>query len=377
MAILDTGVGYFDYSFGGTMGVSMLDAIRFSLLTRPLEEYRHESDKVPAYQLPFIQRYLWLTSISARGIGWSFKASHSIPVVEPQHRTRKAFIASRLRRIFIYYFLFEAALLYIRHNPVFTSTISLTSQGYLLCCVNALVMPCRFYAGMMCIHSTAAIFAVAANIHEPQSWPPPFGNWGDAYTIRRFWGRTWHQNFRYTLIMFGPNRWKERPWEDQSPSGGSSTQQPNRRDSWATSYHRLCNAFLCSALIHVCGDIVLQIRIRKNVTTSPNIIGLSLPFFLLQPVGVLIEDAAIGMGKRMGMKIGRWSKILGYTWVWVWLCWTLFLWVDGLKNAIEAAYPTLEPGKTRYFCVTVTERIVKKVFGVDLASTISSLFTDL
>lgn len=127
----------------------------------------------------------------------------------------------------------------------------------------------------------------------------------------------------------------------------------------------------------MCGDIVLQIRIRKNVTTSPNIIGFSLPFFLLQPVGVLIEDAAIGMGKLMGVKIGRWSKILGYTWVWVWLCWTLLLWVDGLKNAIEVAYPTLEPGKTRYFCVTVTERIVKKIFGVDLASTISSLFTDL
>ncbi|KAI6157049.1 membrane bound O-acyl transferase family-domain-containing protein [Pisolithus tinctorius] len=377
MTTLDTGVGYFDYCLGGTMGVNVLDAIRFLLLTRPLEEYRHESDKVPAYQLPFIQRYFWVASISPRGIGWSFKANHSIPVVEPHHRTRKAFIASRLRRIFKHYFLFEAALLYIRSNPAFTSMASLASQGYFLCCLNALVMPFRFYFGVTCIQSAAAISAVVANIHEPELWPAPFGHWGDAYTIRRFWGRTWHQNFRYTLTIFGPNTRKDRPWEDRSPSKGSSTQQPKQRDSWATSYHKLCNAFLCSAFIHVCGDVVLQIRIRKRFTLSPNIIGFSLPFFLLQPIGVLIEDAAIGIGKRTGMKMGRWSKILGYAWVLVWMCWTLHPWMDGLKDGIEAAYPTLEPGITKFFRVTVTERIVKKVFGIDLASTISSWFTAL
>lgn len=92
---------------------------------------------------------------------------------------------------------------------------------------------------------------------------------------------------------------------------------------------------------------------------------------------MLIEDAAIGIGKRTGIKMGRWRKILGYAWVLVWMCWTLHPWMDGLKDGIEAAYPTLEPGITKYLRVTVTERIVKKVFGIDLASTISSWFTAL
>jgi len=51
----------------------LLEAMRYLLLTCPLEEFRHESDKVPAYQLPFVQRFFWVLSIFPRGIGWSFK----------------------------------------------------------------------------------------------------------------------------------------------------------------------------------------------------------------------------------------------------------------------------------------------------------------
>ena len=60
---------------GVVLGFVVLEGLRYLLLTQPLEEFRHESDKVPAYQLPYIQRFFWLMSISPRGIGWSFKAS--------------------------------------------------------------------------------------------------------------------------------------------------------------------------------------------------------------------------------------------------------------------------------------------------------------
>ena len=69
------GNGICDYMMGATMASGILDSIHFLLLTRPLEEIRHESDKLPAYQLPFIQRYLWVSSITPRGIGWSFGVS--------------------------------------------------------------------------------------------------------------------------------------------------------------------------------------------------------------------------------------------------------------------------------------------------------------
>ncbi|KIO12551.1 hypothetical protein M404DRAFT_993540 [Pisolithus tinctorius Marx 270] len=75
MIVSRTGTGHFDYLFGSTLGIAVLDTIRFLLLARPLEEYRHETDEVPVYQLPYIQRFFWLMNISPRGIGWSFKVT--------------------------------------------------------------------------------------------------------------------------------------------------------------------------------------------------------------------------------------------------------------------------------------------------------------
>ena len=75
-----SGNGYCDYLYGFNLGVLLLDSMRHLLLMRPLEEFRHESDKVPAYQLSFIHRFFWLMKIPPRGIGWSFKVgtSHTI-----------------------------------------------------------------------------------------------------------------------------------------------------------------------------------------------------------------------------------------------------------------------------------------------------------
>ncbi|KAI6035008.1 hypothetical protein F5J12DRAFT_8012 [Pisolithus orientalis] len=307
MAVSHTGTGYFDYSFGATLGAAVLDVIRFLLLIHPLEEYRHETDRVPAHQLSYIQRFFWIMSISPRGIGWSFKADHSVPPVEPHHLTRRAFIASRLRRILVYYPLFEAAQLYIRCNPVFSSGAPLFSQGYLLGWLNTMAMPFRFYAGLNWIHSLAAVIAVGTALHEPQLWPVPFGKLKGAYTIRRFWGRTWHQFSRNTLTLFGPHRHKRSPW-DRDPS---SDPKEREREPWVKSYTRLCNAFLCSAFMHTCGDVVLQFKIWDNTSPTtgslqranhPYIIGFSIPFFLLQPVGVLVEDVVIEAGKRLGLR---------------------------------------------------------------------------
>ncbi|KAI6047545.1 hypothetical protein EDC04DRAFT_2887315 [Pisolithus marmoratus] len=377
MVISRNGAGYFDYSFGGTLGAAMLDTIRFLLLTRPLEEYRHESDKVPAYQLPYIQRFFWLMSISQRGIGWSFKADHSVPLVEPHHLTRKAFVTSRLRRIFIYYTLFEAIQLYIRCNPVFSSQAPLLSQGYFLGWLNVMAIPWRFYAGLNWIHSLLAMIAVGTTLHEPRSWPVPFGQLKDAYTIRRFWGRTWHQFSRYTLTLFGPHRRKRRPWDHAL----SSDPHGMERDPWIKSYIRLCNAFLCSAFMHTCGDVILQFKIWENMlpTTSsqkviyPNVIGFSIPCFVLQPVGVLIEDVVMEVGRSIGLRKKGWMKMFGYLWVSLWISYSTHLWTQGMKNAILLAYPVSTDGGVKDG-VTVIERVANRICGIDLAATIRSWF---
>lgn len=188
MAVSRTGTGHSDYSFGTTLGAFVPDAIRFLLKIRPLEEYRHETDKVPAYQLPYSRRFFWLMSIPLRGIGWSFKANHSVPSVEPHHLTRRAFVASRLYRVFAYYILFEVVQLYMHCNPIFLSEAPLLSQGYFLGWLNIMAIPLRIYTSLNWTYSLVAMIAVGTTLHEPRSWPAPFGKWKDAYTIRRFWG---------------------------------------------------------------------------------------------------------------------------------------------------------------------------------------------
>ncbi|KAI6013227.1 hypothetical protein EDC04DRAFT_3145391 [Pisolithus marmoratus] len=352
-----TGNRKFDYLLGSTIGSTVLLGIRLLLVVRPLEEYRHEADEVPVYRLSFIQRYFWLFNLSnsPRGVGWSFKAGTSIIPVDSRHKTRASFIASRLRWLFSHYLLLEVATLYMRSNPVFLSKASVTSQGYILQCLNVAAIPCQLYAVLTCIHCVLAILAVGAGLDKPWAWPQPFGHWKNAYTVRNFWGKTWHQFVRHDLIVFGPHRSKHNPWDPVGAEDSSATKQ--EREPWATKYRRLCHAFICSALIHGCGDIVLQFREWNDFSSTsvsgtmvvPNVIGYSAPFFLLQPVGVLVEDAVAEVGKRMGLKEA-----------------------DGLKNALQARYLTGEGMEAR---ATLIEIIADRVFGIQLALVMSSWFS--
>ncbi|KAI6120488.1 hypothetical protein EV401DRAFT_1407067 [Pisolithus croceorrhizus] len=286
MMVGSTGSSTADYSFGAALGAGVLQSVRFLLLVRPLEEYRHESDKVPAHQLPFIQRFIWVVKLvhSPRGIGFSFMAENSVVPVDPHHRTRASFIASRLRWLLSHYLLWDAATLYMRCNPALFSGASFTSQGYIMQCLNVAVVFCKYYAYLTCIHCAAAVLAVIVNLNEPQAWPQPFGHWKDAYTIRKFWGKVWHQMLRH-----------RNPWDPVSTEHPSARE----REPWATSYRRLCYAFVCSAFV------------ASKAINAPNVIGRSAPYFLLQPVGVLVEDAVMEVGKRLGLKEGTWTRMVG------------------------------------------------------------------
>ncbi|KAI6013228.1 hypothetical protein EDC04DRAFT_718375 [Pisolithus marmoratus] len=320
-------------------------------------------------------------SNSPRGVQWSFQAERSIIPVDARHRSRTSFIASRLRWFLSNYLLMEAATLYMRCNPVFLSKASVTSQGYILQCFNVAAIPCQLAAVLTCIHSALAILAVGAGLDEPQAWPQPFGHWRNAYTIRKFRGKTWHQFARHDLTLFGPHRPKRNPW-DPGGTEDSSAGKQEEREPWATKYRRLCHTFICSAFMHCCGDVVLQFREWADFSSTsasgmmdvPNVIGYSAVYFLLQPVGVLVEDAVAEVGRRMGLKEGTWTRIVGYAWVWVFTSFSLVFTVDGLKNAAQIAYPTGEGMGIR---TTLIEVIANRALGIQLAPVLSSWLSSM
>lgn len=134
---------------------------------------------------------------SPRGVGWSFKAENSVIPVDPRRKTRASFIIWRLGWLFSHYLLLEIAILYTYCSPVLLSGASVTSQGYTVQCLNVAVVFFQSYAIITCIHCALAILEVGTNLDEPQTWPQPFGHWKNAHTIRKFWGKVWHQIFRH------------------------------------------------------------------------------------------------------------------------------------------------------------------------------------
>lgn len=130
------------------------------------------------------------------------------------------------------------------------------------------------------------------------------------------------------------------------------------------SYTRLCNAFLCSAFMHTTSAL--------QKVNHPNVIGFSIPFFLLQPVGVLVEDVVMEAGKHIGLKKTGWSKVVGYLWVSLWISYSVHSLVQGMKNAMIIAYPVPEGGGTEVG-MTVLEGVATKLFGIDLATTVRLL----
>ncbi|KAG6327348.1 hypothetical protein ID866_11741, partial [Astraeus odoratus] len=241
------------------------------------------------------------------------------------------------------------------------------------------------YAGLTISYNTLAVTAVAINLHQPALWPPPFGHLKDLYTIRKFWGRVWHQFTRHQLTVFGPHRRGKYHTSDPVSSSGSSSHVRSKRESWAKSYRRICNAFLCSAFLHMCGDAMLQIKIWKNASSTsswdthsfekthlPIVIGFSAPFFFLQPVGILIEDAAMAAGKCLGLKAGTWTKVVGYVWMLTWMTITSSPYLSSLKAASQAAYPALYERDRAAIGGSAVEKIIKICFGMDLASLLCS-----
>jgi hypothetical protein len=82
-----------------------------------------------------------------------------------------------------------------------------------------------------------------------------------------------------------------------------------KRGSAGSACTQICIAFLISGLIHAAGDI----HMGKQYW------GLSLGFFLLQALAILLEDAVIGLAARAGLFSSSFLvRLIGYGWVFMW-----------------------------------------------------------
>lgn len=75
-------------------------------------------------------------------------------------------------------------------------------------------------------------------------------------------------------------------------------------------------------------------------------------FFMMQPVGIAVEDGLLAVGRRMGFKGGWGWRLVGYLWVLGWLVWSGWRWFDAMELTDTFMWDALRPN--------VAERVVQR-----------------
>jgi hypothetical protein len=161
----------------------------FILLTDVQRELRLVGQHEPISNSRFWSRLKWGVKLffGARGVGWTHEprsvlATHS-------HATRDQFLLSQLCWLAgcvlindAFSILMRADPFLVKHAPPFAEQpLRWRCWGVVLFAVSSTV-------NVSIIHITSSIVIVGAGLSEPSMWPPFFGKWVDAYSVRKFWG---------------------------------------------------------------------------------------------------------------------------------------------------------------------------------------------
>lgn len=178
------------------------------------------NESTSAYLNKIKKRITWADGLAftARGIGWSWEVKN-VPSHPSFETTQKKLYA-------ILKFFFHNIIYKDLSNPTFTIlTLVRALRFYILIRIRTAILTaypahmfteqhvtvqtvlCFVYGAQIMFalelsYALAAAVTVGMRICEPKEWPPAFGKWEDAFTLRRFWGRIWHQMERRVSLPF-------------------------------------------------------------------------------------------------------------------------------------------------------------------------------
>ncbi|KAF9467766.1 membrane bound O-acyl transferase family-domain-containing protein [Collybia nuda] len=285
----------------------------FILLTDVQRELR--STKPPQIK-PISQEGLWARITwaydlftSPRGIGWAHEPSNAVLPPRPAC-SKSSFLMKQFARLAMLGLIYDIATWHNYFNPAyFRDGPSLTAYGWFWRYESIWGWALQAYTVMAAQNCFVSILSVSLGRSDAEDWPWLFGSFSSAWTIRRFWGRTWHQLLRRFVTAHG-----------RFVSGRLGL----TRGSNFSAYVQLYTAFFLSAIIHSLGDYTLL----RNWN------GGAFKFFLWQAVAITFEDGVIALGRNAGLKGSApvW-RVLGYVWVWTWFAVCFPTWQDPLMSA--------------------------------------------
>jgi len=172
------------------LALYLLTASDYLLFTDVQRELRPagQLEEKSIWEAPFWSRVKWSINLLAtpRGIGWTHQPKNGIPPRPTSDRRR--FILTSLGRVLFNIALIDLTKITITHNPSFRRTAQPFSEQALLwrswCILQFLAIT---VPGLSVMYLSLGVASVALGLSEPTDWPDLIGNFGDAYTVRRFW----------------------------------------------------------------------------------------------------------------------------------------------------------------------------------------------
>ncbi|KDR78654.1 hypothetical protein GALMADRAFT_223911 [Galerina marginata CBS 339.88] len=331
-----------DLGLGSAILTQLMTGLDAIFLTHPntlknLQDPQTSDNKIT--EKSFSQRLRWTFNlyINPRGIGWAHEPP-DLPSRPSPSTSRWNFIGTRITIIILCAAWEFATYVSNASNPGMTTSGRLLSDSAIHW--RALGVASFAVAGAARITSmdyALSIIVVGLGWSRPDRWPGLFGSPMEAWTVQRFWRRSWHQLLRKPLLactQFVVTKIFRRPSIAYKTSS-------NLCDT-ANKFIWLYTAFFITGVVHGGGEYMLLRRPGFG----------ALAFFVLQAVGITIEKT-VGFAwtlrpkkhnicpKQVQVQKGHnvespssepemWIRCIGYTWVCIWFVWSLPFMIDPL-----------------------------------------------
>jgi hypothetical protein len=148
--------------------------------------------------------------------------------------------------------------------------------------------------------------AVAVQWGGPDDWPPMFWLWADAWTVRRFWSKTWHQLMR--TVAEPPVHWL------------LHDVLRVRKGTYVSNYGKVFGAFFMAYAVHGYGS---------NVAGGSHVGDWN--FFMGQAVAIWVEETVLRLAVMFGIRqvLGDGlARVIGYLWTCMFILYSFMLWTD-------------------------------------------------
>ncbi|KAF5328614.1 hypothetical protein D9619_011579 [Psilocybe cf. subviscida] len=281
------------------------------LLSNAQEDLRLVGQKEAITNKPFLQRLWWGVVVWGNPRGVNFTHERGNPP-KPQHKTRTSFILWQLRSTLFLALIYDVNGMVQRASPYHAKTIPDVQGLQRLWRLTGFCHGVAVWSMLKMEVKILSIIFVGLGISSPADWPD-FGGWIlEGWTLRRMWGRVWHQMLRRPCVMHA----------DFLAQKLNLTPK-----TWSTSVFKLFIGFLITGFLHYISDVYCSSSFTMPLGTFV--------FFLAQPVGIIIEETVMSLvaDTALAQRISpRTGKVIGGLWVAMWVNLTIPYWVDFLKQ---------------------------------------------